>query len=333
MKKKNLFIIITLFIIFLYTVNISQLPTSVFLLNGEGIKFQRLYGIEITESKSETKETWQDQGIQTKKMNVTLFGTVKVKEIAITTYPRLKVIPAGNLIGLKLYTNGVLVIGTTEVKNMDGQVVKPFETTNIQEGDTITEIDNKEIDSTQSLLSAINNSEGRQIEIKYLRDGEEKISNITPVETNKGEYKLGLWVRDSASGVGTMTFYEPESKRFAALGHGISDGDTGELLDIEKGEVVNSKVVNITKGNKGFPGEIKGSILKEATIGGVNKNTDFGIFGILEDKKDTIDRYKDGVEVALREEIQLGEATILATLETDKTEEYKIEIVRDRFNE
>ena len=109
--------------------------------------------------------------------------------------------------------------------------------------------------------------------------GEILTSNIKPIKTNANEYKLGLWVRDSASGVGTISFYEPNSKRFAALGHGISDVDTGELLNIETGEIVTSNIVNINKGKKGIPGEIKGSISNGTKLGEVNENTNFGIFG------------------------------------------------------
>ena len=326
MKRKYFFIILTLFIVFIYVTNITQLPSKVFLLNGEKLNVKTVFGIEIKETKKEIQETWQNQNLQTTQMDVTILGGIKVKEISVTTYPSIKVVPTGNLIGLKLYTNGVLVIGTSEIQSISGDAIKPFESTSIEEGDTIIELDSQEIDSTRTLQTVINNSAGRTLEIKYIKNGEICTSNIKPVQTGSNEYRLGLWVRDSASGVGTMTFYEPDSKRFAALGHGISDSDTGNLLDIETGEVVNSKIVNIIKGKKGFPGEIKGSISGQATIGAVSNNTDFGIFGELEENVMTINKYQDGINIALREEITLGEATIRATLETGQTEEYTVEI-------
>ena len=123
-----------------------------------------------------------------------------------------------------------------------------------------------------------------------------------------------------------MSFYDPTSKKFAALGHGISDSDTGELLNIEKGEMVNSRIITITKGQKGFPGEIKGSISKESSIGRVNQNTNFGIFGNLVETPKTLEKYKDGIEIALRSDIQEGKATIISTLENNKLEEFEIEI-------
>lgn len=326
MKKRYFFIILILLVILVYASNITQLPSRIFLLNGENIQLKRVFGVEFKRKNKEVQETWQDKNLETTKMDVMLFGNMKVKEIAITTYPRIKVIPTGNLIGLKLYTNGALVIGTTEVKNIENKIEKPYESINIKEGDTILEVDHQEIDSTQTLQKIVNESNGRDIEIKYARAGETYTANIKPANTAKDEYKLGLWIRDSASGVGTMAFYEPESKKFAALGHGISDGDTGELLDIQTGELVNSKIVSVSKGRKGIPGEIKGSIAKQATIGTVMQNTNFGIFGSLNENIITNNKYSAGLEIALRDEIELGEATILSTVNNNDTQEYKVEI-------
>lgn len=326
MKKRYFFIILILLVILVYASNITQLPSRIFLLNGENIQLKRVFGVEFKRKNKEVQETWQDKNLETTKMDVMLFGNMKVKEIAVTTYPRIKVIPTGNLIGLKLYTNGALVIGTTEVKNIENKIEKPYESINIKEGDTILEVDHQEIDSTQTLQKIVNESNGRDIEIKYARAGETYTANIKPANTAKDEYKLGLWIRDSASGVGTMAFYEPESKKFAALGHGISDGDTGELLDIQTGELVNSKIVSVSKGRKGIPGEIKGSIAKQATIGTVMQNTNFGIFGSLNENIITNNKYSAGLEIALRDEIEVGEATILSTVNNNDTQEYKVEI-------
>ncbi len=161
--------------------------------------------------------------------------------------------------------------------------------------------------------------------------GEILTSNIKPTKVGKDEYRIGLWVRDSASGVGTISFYEPNSKKFAALGHGISDSDTGQLLNIESGEIITSKLVNITKGRKGSPGEIKGSISSGTEIGEVKQNTNFGIFGDLENEtlmSLTKEEYRDGLEIATRDEIQLGEARVLCSIENDNVEEYKIQITQ-----
>ncbi len=325
MRKKYFFIILVLTIMLLYISNISQIPKKIVLLEGEEIKIKKLYGLNLSYT-SDSKEVWKNQVTENKKVDVKLLGNIKVKEVSVTVYPKVKVIPTGNLIGLKLYTNGVLVIGSTEIITNDGQAKKPYEHLDIKEGDTILEIDKKEIDTSKTLQKIINESKGRTLEIKYASNGEIKTGNITPIKISEHEYKIGLWVRDSASGVGTMSFYDPTSKKFAALGHGISDSDTGELLNIEKGEMVNSRIITITKGQKGFPGEIKGSISKESSIGHVNQNTNFGIFGNLVETPKTLEKYKDGIEIALRSDIQEGKATIISTLENNKLEEFEIEI-------
>lgn len=325
MKKKYFFIILALTIILLYISNISQIPKKIVLLQGEEIKIKKLYGIQLSYT-SDSKEVWKNQITENKKVDVKLLGNIKVKEVSVTVYPKVKVIPTGNLIGLKLYTNGVLVIGQTEIVTKDGETKKPYEHLNIKEGDTILEINGKEIDTSKKLEYTINESKGESVEIKYVSNGEIKTGKITPIKTSDNEYKIGLWVRDSASGVGTMSFYDPTSKKFAALGHGISDSDTGELLNIEKGEMVNSRIITITKGKKGFPGEIKGSISKEKSVGNVNQNTNFGIFGNLSETPITLEKYKDGLEIALRNEIEIGKATIISTIENNKLEEFEIEI-------
>ena len=326
MKKKYFFIILLLTISLLYSCNISQIPDKIILLEGEKINIKKLYGISFETKENESKEVWKNQITENQKINVNLFGSIKVKEVSVTVYPKITVIPTGNLIGLKLYTNGVLIIGMTEIKNEEGIMRKPYETLDIKEGDTILELGGEEIDSSKTLQNIVNNSQGNTLEIKYARNGEIKTGEITPAKVSENDYKLGLWVRDSASGVGTMSFYDPETKKFAALGHGISDTDTAELLNIEKGEMVNSKIINITKGQKGFPGEIKGSISKESSIGQVNQNTNFGIFGNLLSEPKTLDKYSSGIEIALRSEVQTGKATILTTIENNQVEEFEIEI-------
>lgn len=326
MKKKYFFIILLLTISLLYSCNISQIPDKIILLEGEKINIKKLYGISFETKENESKEVWKNQITENQKINVNLFGSIKVKEVSVTVYPKITVIPTGNLIGLKLYTNGVLIIGMTEIKNEEGIMRKPYETLDIKEGDTILELGGEEIDSSKTLQNIVNNSQGNTLEIKYARNGEIKTGEITPAKVSENDYKLGLWVRDSASGVGTMSFYDPETKKFAALGHGISDTDTAELLNIEKGEMVNSKIISITKGQKGFPGEIKGSISKESSIGQVNQNTNFGIFGNLLSEPKTLDKYSSGIEIALRSEVQTGKATILTTIENNQVEEFEIEI-------
>lgn len=138
----------------------------------------------------------------------------------------------------------------SEIKGEDTQKYKPYENTDIQEGDRITKIDNQEITDTNSLINIVNKSKGKSLEIEYVRNNDIKTCNIKPIKYTDGSYKLGLWVRDSAAGIGTLTFYEPSTGNFAALGHGITDSDTGKLVEIQNGEFLTTKIISIVKGLK-----------------------------------------------------------------------------------
>ena len=166
MIKRYFFIILILIIILLYVTNITQIPSRIFLMSGEKIQFKKLAGITLTKSQNEIQETWQDKNLETSKMAVKIFGTLKVKEVLVTTYPKVKVIPTGNLIGLKLYTNGVLVIGTTEIKSINNEIEKPYELASIKEGDIILELNNQEVDSSKTLQNIVIESKGTKLDIK-----------------------------------------------------------------------------------------------------------------------------------------------------------------------
>lgn len=320
MKKIIIYICIFLLLIVLaYTCNISNIPSSVILLEGETLSLNTLFGVKTVQASSNIAESNNNNN----KVNIELsfLGGFTLKQIDVNVLPETKVVPVGKVIGLKLYTNGVLIVGMTEI---DGE--KPYEYTGLKEGDTILEINNTEIDSIEKLKEVVNKSNGEELELKYLRDGTISVSNIKPVQTNTDEYKLGLWVRDAATGVGTITYYEPESGKFAALGHGIVDVDTDKLIDIESGEVVTSSIVAIKKGEQGIPGEIKGTIMNQTNIGEVTKNTDFGIYGNLTNTASLNINSQKVIDVALRSEIKTGNAKVLCTLENGVTKEYDIEI-------
>ena len=333
MKKfiKMLLLVFFLIVILIYTLVIEKIPENIVLFQGEEISFKTLFGIrikkqaDILETSSNNNQEISDK-IGSTNLKVSLFNKITLKEINIDVIPKTKVVLIGKIAGVKLYTSGVLVVGMSEIRGQDNKKYKPYENTGIEEGDTITKINEIEINSTDELIEKVNNSNGEELNIEYLHENEIKECSITPVKQTNNEYKLGLWVRDSAAGVGTVTFYEPETKTFGALGHGISDIDTGKLIDISKGEFVTTKILNIEKGQKGEPGKIQGSIEKGTTIGNINKNTRFGIYGVVDNLSAiNIDMSKE-MEVALRDEIKIGKATILCSLDNEIPQEYEIEI-------
>lgn len=336
-KIRKILIVSVLLIIYAYVCNIAFLPSSIIIFEGESLNLKTIAGINVkradynnlpiiqaSSTEDVSSATYNTAGVF--EINLDLFGTIPVKEIDVNVIPRTTVVPLGDLIGVKMYTSGVLVVGMSEIEGEDQRMYKPYIDSGIKEGDMIVEMNEKKIENTDTLINVVNNSGGQSIEVKYMRDDETITTSITPVKTDEKNYKIGLWVRDAAAGVGTLTFYEPSTGNFAALGHGIMDVDTGNLLNIASGELVTSKLVSIKRGERNNPGEIKGTIDECVSVGQISKNTNFGVFGLVKDKSNIDFSNANEYEVALRSEIQPGDAEIICELEDGKKEKYKIKI-------
>ena len=341
--KRKIKVILLLFILlflYIYVASVTLVPNSIILMQGESLNLATLWGISIKENENSNPnigEYNQNKTIETATKNIednslnetgkidlslNLLDKIPLKEISVNVIPKVNVIPLGNAIGLKLYTEGVLIVGMSEIEGK-----RPYEFSGIKEGDRIISIDNKKIETTEDLIETVNSSKGKEVSIKYVRENSEEVTNITPVQTKQNEYKLGLWVRDAAAGVGTASFYIPSTGMFASLGHGITDIDTGDLITISNGELVSTNIVSIQKGEKGKPGEIKGSIEGSSKIAEVYKNTSFGIFGKVSNKN-SLKVTESEMEILNRDEIKKGKAQIICELEDGKKEHYDIEIQR-----
>lgn len=338
MKKiKFILTFFLLFLIYSYIVFFDKIPENVFLINDEKLTLRTPPGIELIETTLTNNSNNNEanfanvenisEDINYTNIEVKLFGNVSIKNIKIAKLEEIKVVPVGKVIGLKMYTNGVLVVGMSEVEDKNNYKIKPYENSNIKPGDTILEVNKNIIEDIDNLKQAVNDSNGNEIEITILRNGNIINTNIIPVQTEESKYQLGLWVKDAATGVGTITFYEPESNSFGILGHGITDSDTNNLINIDSGELVTAKVISLKRGEVNIPGEIKGTIVNSQTIGKITKNTQFGVFGNLNNLTALNIDVSKSIEVATREEIEEGEAKILcSTNSSNVSKEYKIEI-------
>lgn len=253
---------------------------------------------------------------------------VKGEEVKISN---IQVIPVGEIIGIKLYTKGVLIVGTSGIEGVDGQIYKPYENLDIQEGDLIISINDIMVNNTEELVDAINLYDGKKIIVKYLRDNQEKTCEITPIKDEEGKYKVGLWVRDSAAGVGTLSFYSEDTQTFAGLGHAITDIDTGDIIQTSSGEIDGVDIVSVSKGKSEQPGKIQGAIRQNSIIGSIYKNTQYGIYGVIKNFENLKLDTSRKMYVATRQEINLGEATILSAIDGE-LKEYKIEIEKTYLN-
>lgn len=339
---KKLIVLFFLLILYLYVANITLMPRSIIIMQGEDISISTLWGIKLKQKSSTNPNLGQygdkidieevsggtSQNITEAgkvDLDVNLLDSISLKNISVSVIPKTTVIPLGDSIGMKLYTKGVLVVGMSEIEGS-----KPYENTGIEEGDRIIKIDNVEITCTEDLVQTVNKSEGKSLEVKYVKEENETemVANMVPAKTKQDEYKLGLWVRDAAAGVGTVTFYQPSTGKFASLGHGITDVDTGGLVKIAKGELVTANILSIIKGKNGVPGELRGTIDGGTKLGDVYNNTSFGIFGKLNAvNKLNISNEKE-MEVLSRDRIKTGKAQIICEVETGNKKYYDIEIKR-----
>lgn len=329
----KVFIIFILLIIYTYISYFQSIPDNIVIFEGESVNLKTMLGLkaDLTEKNKviETLSRNQTNVINNagkKTVKLSLFENIFLKNINVDVLPKTTVIPVGSIAGIKLYTSGVLVVGMSEIQGMDNKKYKPYENSGIEEGDTIISINNNKIETTEELIEKVNECKGNELEIQYVHNEKTLECSIKPVQTSNTEYKLGLWVRDSAAGVGTVTFYEPSTQSFGALGHGITDIDTEQLINIESGEFVTTKILNVVKGQSGSPGRIQGTVDNQKNIGTIYKNTKFGIYGRVENLSNlNIDTSKE-IELALRDEIKVGKAKIMCSLENGKIEEYEIEI-------
>ena len=255
MKKSfKIFIIAFLLCIFTYICKIDSIPNNLIIYNGEKLNIGNFLGLKLDFANTllASNNLGNDEN-KAETVNVKLFNLFNVKQITVNKLDEKTVIPVGEISGLKLYTNGVLVVGMSEITAEDNQKYKPYETTKIEEGDRIIKINNVQIMDTNHLIQIVNDSKGEKLTIEYIKNNEKYIEEIIPQKALDNTYKLGLWVRDSSAGIGTLTIYEPKTGNFAALGHGITDIDTGDLVEIQNGEFVTANVVSIVKGKKGNP--------------------------------------------------------------------------------
>ena len=234
------------------------------------------------------------------------------------------VLPLGRAVGIKLFSDGVMVVGFSEVAGETGSSA-PARDCGLREGDIITHINKEEVDSIEEVQSVLQAVGGAPMSIRAVRDDKTVQLTAQAVQCGSdGQYKLGAWIRDSMAGIGTLTFCDPETGCFGALGHGISDVDTAQLMPLSSGSIMYAEVTDVKKGESGNPGELHGAFQVSQDMGSLYANTQRGVFGYLTDQ--CLTQGIEPVELAAREQVQVGEATILSNIAGDQVEEYTVEI-------
>ncbi len=263
-------------------------------------------------------------------LTLKLFGLFSIADVEVNVVEENMVYPGGQPIGIYLDTDGVMVIGTGEVCLQDGTMAEPAYGL-VGSGDYILAVDGDGVSTKEELTKHIADSNGDDIILTVRRSSEEINVRVTPVLCNDNCYRAGIWVRDDTQGIGTLTYIGLDGQ-FAALGHGISDVDTSQLIEVDNGALYDAYVYEIIKGATGKPGSLIGSInYSENTFEGyITSNTEVGVFGKIED----IEAFSMGREplcIGFSQEIELGEAYILCSV-NGKVGEYKIEIEKIDYN-
>ncbi len=228
-------------------------------------------------------------------------------------------VPCGTPFGIKLFTNGVVVAGTADLETPTG-TVNPAAKADVWVGDIIRSVNGKPVTKNEQIAAAIQKSGGKALKLGLLRSGKEQTANILPVQS-AGSYRAGLWVRDSAAGVGTLTFYDPQTHAFAGLGHGITDPDTHTIMPFGCGDIVPVTISGVQKGSAGVPGELEGYFTSDVPSGTLYSNSEQGVFGNLKQPP-----HNTAVPVCPAEEVKAGPVQIVCTIDGNTPHTYQAEI-------
>lgn len=302
----------------------AALPSGVVTYDGNSEPLAKVF----TYTGKSTSLAVDKQTATPRRENLKLFGIIPVKEVTVTEKAEQKVMVSGEVFGIKLYTDGVIVVGIQEVQTDSGKK-SPSGSAGIEVGDIIVAIDGENVytsDQVQSILGANN---GGSFEVKIKRGERYRDYTVTPVYCEReGCYKAGMWVRDSTAGIGTITFYNKQSGIFAALGHQINDIDTKEIMPMLDGEAVKATVSKIEKSTRGTTGSLECDFTNQ-TLGKLLSNTDCGIYGAYAEISECAKEYP----VAAIQEVKKGKATLISTVEKGQPKKYEIEITHIGFNE
>ncbi len=291
-------------------------PKEIRVLNGENVEMPK--GFAYTLEASSTTETYGSYDATVK-----LFGFIPVKEVTVNVMPEMELVAGGKSVGIKMFTKGLICVGSQSIKGVNGEHYNIAKALNIKEADMILSANGIELHTIEQFAEIVEESGGSPIVLGVESGGVYETKSATPIKTDDG-YKLGLWVRDSTAGIGTVTYLDKSSQDFAALGHPITDVDTGVLMPIDKGSISNVEISGAKKGQKGSAGELYG-IFSSTDCGVILKNTSQGIYGkTISDSQ--LSYNNETIPVASANQVRTGKAQIYANVTGNKIEKYDIEI-------
>ncbi|ONI48229.1 SpoIVB peptidase [Candidatus Epulonipiscioides saccharophilum] len=260
------------------------------------------------------------------KLKINLLGSIPIKTVLVSAHPHIEVIPGGEIIGIEVHSMGVCVVDTSEFVSPEGPI-NPAKG-KIKKGDRIISINDNPVNTKEDFREYVEGNLAEPIVLDLIRENKCIRTEVTPeYSSTQGSYKLGIWIKDTVQGLGTLTYVEPTSGKFGALGHGITDTEFEKIIPISYGKIMEAEIDGIKQGEIGVPGEISGIIdtADAASLGSIMNNTNCGIFGVM-DIPDIKQMEKELVEVATSSEIKEGSATILANLTGEGVRSYDVKV-------
>lgn len=259
-----------------------------------------------------------------------LFNLFNIKRLRVNVIEPDRYFAGGNSLGFSLQSKGIILIGGNYILSNSG-IEKPFENSGLRTGDIITHIDGVQINSVADINEILNNYKGGEIILTVNRQGEIMDIGILPaLDKMTNTYKLGLWVKEDAVGIGTLTFVNATTKRFGSLGHSINDAETNECIEVSGGNIYEGKILGVKKGGSGKAGELIGTFSRDQVVGSVDKNCEYGVYGYLDDVE-VFTSDKTSIEIGGRLSAKPGKAQILSCIDGKEIEEFDIEIIKTNF--
>ncbi len=304
----------------------SSLPDHIYLEPGQALVLPRFAYVEPLGS-GNTQNVVSTRTVGSYQTTLSIGGIFPVKKVQAVITPRQTVTVCGTPFGVKMFSEGALIVGFTDINGSDGVPVNPSKEAGLRLGDRVICIGDTSTESNDEVKAALEAAAGQPLRVIYVRDGQQQQTTLTPCwDAVANEWRAGMWVRDSSAGVGTLTFIEEEQGIFAGLGHSISDGDTGQSIALRSGEIVSCEIVGCTIGTAGSPGELKGKFIGSHAVGTIEINGENGVYG-----ETRADFTGQSMEVAFAQEVVTGPAQILTTTlgQTPKLYDVEIEKVTD----
>lgn len=264
-------------------------------------------------------------------IQIRLFGILPVKNVKVEILPQTRVIPGGHSVGVLLHSEGVIVVGQSIVQDTEGHKFNPARSAGIEVGDIILKINGVTVNSDDQVARLVDESgkSGQDVDILVKRKTKTFHAVLKPVMCqDTRRFRIGLYIRDSAAGVGTLSFYNPNTGKYGALGHVITDADTNQPIDVNDGKIVRASIQGIQAGRKGLPGEKVGMFVNDRNFtGSIEKNTKFGIYGSLNGKLKN-SYYREPIPIALADQVKTGPAEMLTVLDGETIEKFQVEVKR-----